>query len=164
MKFPHNYNFNAALCVVRTENGILFCKREDNGLWVLPGGGIEKDEKPEKAAIRELEEETGIIVKSVKFRGTWKFDFLGKKSRYAVFETLGKIKGELKPSWETPQVKFFNSEEIDQKAPRYIKTLLEQLDIEKEKILEIEAKNFEWWVKARYLFGKLKKKFRKNKQ
>lgn len=36
-------------------------------LWELPGGFIEKDELPEKAAIRELIEETGYSFSSVTF-------------------------------------------------------------------------------------------------
>jgi 8-oxo-dGTP pyrophosphatase MutT (NUDIX family) len=31
--------------------------------WMLPGGGMHKDEQPVEAAIRELNEETGIVAK-----------------------------------------------------------------------------------------------------
>lgn len=31
--------------------------------WMLPGGGLHKGEEPVQAAIRELEEETGIVAK-----------------------------------------------------------------------------------------------------
>ena len=45
---------------------VLLLKRKDNvpygGKWGFPGGGAEKDETPEEAAIRETAEETGIKV------------------------------------------------------------------------------------------------------
>ncbi len=41
-------------------NGIILIKRRDVPVWALPGGGIEKDETPEDAAIRETFEETGL--------------------------------------------------------------------------------------------------------
>ncbi len=34
-------------------------------VWTLPGGGIEKDESPEAAAIREVKEETGLDLLSM---------------------------------------------------------------------------------------------------
>lgn len=39
---------------------ILWVKRRDLGIWVLPGGGIDPGESFEKCALRELKEETGI--------------------------------------------------------------------------------------------------------
>lgn len=38
-------------------------------LWELPGGFAEKDESPDKAAIRELKEETGYLFTSVIYLG-----------------------------------------------------------------------------------------------
>lgn len=34
-------------------------------VWTLPGGGVNKNEKPEDAAMREAREETGFVVKSI---------------------------------------------------------------------------------------------------
>jgi ADP-ribose pyrophosphatase YjhB (NUDIX family) len=45
--------------VMNAENNYLFIKRF--GLWDLPKGKMEKGEEPEEAAIREVEEETGVI-------------------------------------------------------------------------------------------------------
>ncbi len=44
--------------VMNAENNYLFIKRF--GLWDLPKGKMEKGEEPEEAAIREVEEETGV--------------------------------------------------------------------------------------------------------
>ncbi len=41
---------------------VLLHKREDFRLWALPGGGVEKDETLEQAAIRETFEETGYHI------------------------------------------------------------------------------------------------------
>ncbi|MDR2204894.1 MAG: NUDIX domain-containing protein [Flavobacteriaceae bacterium] len=52
-------NIEAAGGIVENKNGeILFIKRM--GKWDLPKGKIEKGESPKQAALREIEEETGL--------------------------------------------------------------------------------------------------------
>jgi len=41
---------------------VLLCHRRDRDLWNLPGGGLERDESPWDAVVREIAEETGLIV------------------------------------------------------------------------------------------------------
>lgn len=58
MFFKNHKAISAAGGIVSKENEILFIFR--NGLWDLPKGKIEKGEKIEHCAIREVEEECGI--------------------------------------------------------------------------------------------------------
>ena len=39
---------------------ILLIRRTDNGLWALPGGGMDPGETVTRCAVREVKEETGI--------------------------------------------------------------------------------------------------------
>ena len=56
----------AAYCVVTHDAGrVLLCQLSlselDVGKWTLPGGGLDFGEEPAVAAVRELEEETGLV-------------------------------------------------------------------------------------------------------
>jgi len=49
--------------VIRNDDGaVLLQRRSDNGLWGLPGGGVEIGESVSAAIVREVREETGLIV------------------------------------------------------------------------------------------------------
>ncbi len=79
--FKHFNGIEAAGGIVQNEQKeILFIKRL--GKWDLPKGKIEKDEKPDTAAAREIEEETGINKLTLKYK-------IGET--YHVYETFGKI-------------------------------------------------------------------------
>ena len=59
--------------------------------WVAPGGGVEGDESIEKAAIREVREESGIVVKLDQL--AYVEDLLGNGVRYCKFWFTGKATG-----------------------------------------------------------------------
>jgi len=55
--------------IVRHQGKVLLIKRERvpaKGLWWIPGGRIFKNEKLEKAALRKVREEVGLVVKNLK--------------------------------------------------------------------------------------------------
>jgi ADP-ribose pyrophosphatase YjhB (NUDIX family) len=60
-------NPKSAVAVVAEQDGrIVFIKRKvapAKGMWALPGGFIEQGESVERAALRELREETGLRAK-----------------------------------------------------------------------------------------------------
>lgn len=65
-------NLNANIVVVNNEKRFLLLKRSTYpdqwhpNEWCLPGGAIEEGETPIQGALRELKEETGIVVKKFK--------------------------------------------------------------------------------------------------
>jgi 8-oxo-dGTP pyrophosphatase MutT (NUDIX family) len=52
-------HFTATTFIVHAEK-VLLHRHPKQGLWLPPGGHIERDELPDKAARREIEEETGL--------------------------------------------------------------------------------------------------------
>jgi ADP-ribose pyrophosphatase YjhB (NUDIX family) len=49
--------------LVKDDDGrLMLVRHADSGLWGLIGGAVEVDERPEEAAVRETEEETGLLV------------------------------------------------------------------------------------------------------
>jgi 8-oxo-dGTP pyrophosphatase MutT (NUDIX family) len=49
------------------QNKIVLVRHWYNSLWVMPGGGIQKHETPEQAALREIKEELGIQIKQLDY-------------------------------------------------------------------------------------------------
>jgi ADP-ribose pyrophosphatase YjhB (NUDIX family) len=57
---------------IRNDDGaILLQRRSDNGLWGLPGGSVEIGESVTAAAVREVWEETGLVVEVERLIGVY---------------------------------------------------------------------------------------------
>lgn len=77
----------AAAAVVRTERTeILLVKHrwhDGTNSWILPGGALHPGENPEEAVLRELDEETGLKGRIVRFLFTMPYD-LGTSATFLV--------------------------------------------------------------------------------
>ena len=51
--------------------GVLLTQRKDNGQWCLPGGRFDVGESVSEGCEREVEEETGLIVRVVRLTGVY---------------------------------------------------------------------------------------------
>lgn len=72
-RFYYSNPIPAACCFVARGDELLFVRRAIEpckGLWSLPGGFVELDEAPEHAAVRELQEETGLTGRRLRLMGT----------------------------------------------------------------------------------------------
>ena len=80
---------NRATALVLNEGRLLLVRERGAKRWSLPGGGMKKGEDPVAAAIRELDEETGLVALSA----TYLFLYESPSQRHHVcqLEAAGKV-------------------------------------------------------------------------
>ena len=52
-------------------NRVLLVRQQDNGVWSTPGGIIEMEDTPADAVVREVWEETGLVVRPSRIIGVY---------------------------------------------------------------------------------------------
>ena len=116
---------------------ILLTKREDNGQWCLPGGGMDAGESATEACIRELWEETRLNIEVVKLIGIYTSPHRivvyadGNKFQFVSMFFEGRvIGGEVGLSDETTAVGYFSKAEIME---------LDLLEIHMERVIDAFA-------------------------
>jgi 8-oxo-dGTP diphosphatase len=102
------------------KESVLLIERRDVPIWTLPGGGIEANESPEQAVIREFKEETGYDVSVLRKIGEYKFP---KKIQH-VFECyiLG---GVASSSNESKNVLFYPVSKLPEMISPYVTYYIE---------------------------------------
>lgn len=84
---------------------VLCIKRRDVPVWVLPGGGVDQDELPEDAVIREVLEETGLKTKIHRKVGV--YTPINRLSHHTEVFECTPLGGELTIGAETSDVQYW---------------------------------------------------------
>ncbi len=73
----YRHSVSVAAVVTDELGRVLVMKRADNGEWQLPGGVLGQDETIGQGLIREVREETGVVVRPGRLTGVYKNMKLG---------------------------------------------------------------------------------------
>jgi len=109
----------ASAVVVDDARRVLVHRRRDNGLWALPGGGLEYGESIADCAVRETREETGFVVSPLHVIGVYSdprhvfaYDDGEVRQEFSVCVACELVGGELAVSDESVNVAWMTSDEI----------------------------------------------------
>jgi len=109
---------SSVLAIIPTgKDRILFVLQKTGpykGWWLLPGGRVKFGETVSDAVVREVEEETGLLVKVSKLLGV--FDVIDTKEEchfiHVVF-LCERVSGELRAGSDALETKWFNPNMLD---------------------------------------------------
>ncbi|MFF0489536.1 NUDIX hydrolase [Nocardia sp. NPDC004068] len=110
----------AVSAIVRDEQGrILMIHRTDNDRYSIPGGGMEVGETVADAVVREVEEETGIVVRPTDLVGIFSdprhviaYEDGEVRQEFSICFTADPIGGRLRTSSESKAVRWIESREL----------------------------------------------------
>ena len=107
---------SVAAIIRNAEGHVLLQRRSDNGLWGLPGGSVEIGESVTTALVREVQEETGLVVEVERLVGVYSnpaFQVVRYKDGNVVhyintLMTCRIVEGTLQTCDESLELKFFD--------------------------------------------------------
>lgn len=117
----------------KSKKKIVLVKRRDIPVWVVPGGGIEKGESPEQAAIRETKEESGFDVKIV--RKVAVYTHIGSHKKNHLFEAII-VGGEARINSEAKEVKLFDLDKLPEPRHPHLDSWLKDLHINSKSVIK----------------------------
>ncbi|MBB4914711.1 8-oxo-dGTP pyrophosphatase MutT (NUDIX family) [Streptosporangium saharense] len=116
---PNSLVVGVSAVVVDDQGRVLMQRRVDNGLWALPGGGMDLTESVPQAAVREVREETGYDVEVTGLVGLYTdarhiiaYGDGEVRRQFNVCLTARLVGGSLTVSDESTDVRWVGQEEI----------------------------------------------------
>jgi 8-oxo-dGTP diphosphatase len=78
------------VCMIKNKNQVLMLDRKHDSFsgFIPPGGKVEFPESFTEAAIREVFEETGLIVRNLTYKGLYEYVNVEKNERYMIFHYI----------------------------------------------------------------------------
>lgn len=109
---------NTTLCYIKQNNAYLMLHRTKKigdpnaGKWIGIGGHMEDGESPEECVVREVREETGLILKEYRYRAlvTFTSDLYG--TEYMHLFTADKFEGSITDNCEEGELEWIESDKI----------------------------------------------------
>jgi 8-oxo-dGTP pyrophosphatase MutT (NUDIX family) len=135
LKLFEGYDFiEAAGGIVQRKDSFLFIKR--SGLWDIPKGKMEKNEIPTETAVREIEEECGIVSPEIDYLIGITYHTYFYKGRPTIKKTywyalnyngIKKTKGQLEEG--ITQVKWLKKDELNKVKKNTYTSIIEVMDL-----------------------------------
>ena len=122
---PSRYTpfIGAEAAVFRNER-MLLIKREDDGLWAMPGGVTDVGETWAHSAERELREETSVTGTATKLLGVFDSRLWGSRTKYHIYAGvwLTEVSDDQTPiaGPETTDVGFFSENDLPDLSPGHV--------------------------------------------
>lgn len=121
-----NFTLGAFAIILDQERRVLLCHRRDMDMWNLPGGGVEENEMPHEAVVRETMEETGLDVSIRRLVGVY-----GKSySNNLVFAFECRVvSGQLQTTEESDACAYFALADLPSNTiPKHVDRIRDALD------------------------------------
>lgn len=123
--------------IVTDEHGrVLLSHRTDHDLWNLPGGGLEPDEAPWEAAVREVREETTLEAVVERLSGVYYKPDQGEIIFQFICRVVG---GGAQPTEEADDHRFFAPDDLPANvSPRQVERIHDALAGHQESVLRVQ--------------------------